>query len=364
MATPRNNTYAVASGAGVYAGIVPPSALPAWRQGMAVGEIRAVSVGAFPGDPDVIDAWGCMVLIDGTATLVAHGSGHSDGFDNGVYSLDLMADSPAWQTRIASSSIGSVINDGRYYADGKPGAAHTYHYMHHIPQRNRIMRFGQRGQWPTGGDGYAVDGIDISGSTWAWDPAGTYPDIPPGHWGLVRNPVAGTVWTVAKTRWNSSSNTFTTHGGAPSFAYFPAAFDSLRGEIFGIWWGDGQGAGASVGMSRMNATSGAPIAVSIAASAAFTQFTADQPRYTGFDYDPDGDRYLCYSGIGAQAGRIFAIKPNGTNTWDMTTLATSGAALPATAGNGINGRFKHLPALGGFFVYVSAAAGLYFLRTV
>jgi hypothetical protein len=355
-----------------------PQGVPLWRQGMAVGEVKAIPGSAFaiPGvDLDVIDAWGCLALIDGTGTLVsAANGGHGDTYDNGVYSISLLADTTAWVTRIASSSFASVVLDASYYTDGKPGSRHGYGYAHYIPQRGKVVLFGQRGTYSNGLDNYTVDAVDVN--TWTWDGVvanspGTsgsgYPNITAGHWGIARDSVTGNVYTQGNTRWNQASNTVETVSGySTSTVYFPAAYDSTRQQFFCMGLGDGQGFGETFYARKWTASASASTTVTnitINSSSAYTQFLADSPEYAGMDYDPANGRFLFYDGRGSAAGRIYVITPNSGSAWDMSILTTAGDTLPATVSAGINGRFKYVPALGGFFVMPSATAGIYFLRT-
>jgi hypothetical protein len=83
------------------------------------------------------------------------------------------------------------------------------------------------------------------------------------------------------------------------------------------------------------------------------------------DYDPVNDQFLFYCGQGSGAGRIYVIKPNTTNTWDMSILPlAAGSPLPPPiAGNGVNGRFLYVPSLKGFVLLPNSASNLWFIRT-
>jgi hypothetical protein len=99
---------------------------------------------------------------------------------------------------------------------------------------------------------------------------------------------------------------------------------------------------------------------------ALEQFKKDKPVYSGMDYDPDNDRFLFYNGVEKQdAGRIYVIKPNEGNVWEMSLFAfgPGSAPPPASGGAGINNRFRHAPQLRGFVLLASGKADLYFIRT-
>jgi hypothetical protein len=340
--------------------------LPAWRIGQAVAEARAIS-GTSGGAGAAINAWGTLPLIEGTGTLVSPANGgHNDSSDNRVTSIDLLADAPAWVQRIAPSP--TVTANASYMPDGKPVSRHGYHHAHYISQRGRVMLFGSRGWYSDGGDGFAVDGHTVSG-TWAWDAAGEWTSSSGAQgYGTAHDPVTGNVWASGSGwRWEQATDTWTRPTGTsfPISWRWPAAYDSLRRRFFTLQYGDGQGfdLGRGVIASRFDPDTGAQVAITFNSSAALTQFIADAPEYAGMDYDPANDRFLFYDGRGARAGRIFVITPNSGTTWDMSILATTGAAIPATVSAGINGRFRYIPRLGGFIIMPDTASGIYFLRT-
>jgi hypothetical protein len=94
------------------------------------------------------------------------------------------------------------------------------------------------------------------------------------------------------------------------------------------------------------------------------QFIADAPTYAAMDYDPINDRFLFYCGQGAGAGRIYAVKPNAGNVWDISVLQLTGSTRPpATPGAGVHSRFTYVPALRGFILLPLASSNLYFIRT-
>ena len=99
---------------------------------------------------------------------------------------------------------------------------------------------------------------------------------------------------------------------------------------------------------------------------ALEQFKKDKPVYSGMDYDPDNDRFLFYNGAEKQdAGRIYAVKPNDTNTWELSLFAFGPGSTPppAAGGAGVNNRFRYLPKLKGFVLLATRDADLYFIRT-
>ena len=83
------------------------------------------------------------------------------------------------------------------------------------------------------------------------------------------------------------------------------------------------------------------------------------------DYDPDGDRFLFYSGQGEAAGRVYVITPNDTNVWDMSLLNGGSLKIAPTPdnGSGVQNRMRYIPALRGFVLLARGSSNLYFLRT-
>lgn len=340
-------------------------AAPAWLSGVAVNQW--VQISGTTGSGAALNAWGTLVLIDGTATLVSPANGgHTDSSDNRVASIDLTQNSPTWTQQIAPSS--SVTANADYMPDGKPVSRHGYHHAHYISQRSRVMLFGARGWYSNGGDGYKVDGHSVSG-TWAWDAAGTYSDLASGRgFGVCRDPLTGNVWTNGGWLWTQSSNTWSQPGTqqiAGSGIRWPVAFDTARSQFFALQWADGQGLSGSGILARViNRTTGAltTITFSAGSASAVAQFTSDAPVYAGMDYDQTNDCFLFYEGLGVP-GRVYRIRPNGTTTWDMDILTTTGT-VPGAAVAAVNGRWKFIPQLGGFAVLPSQTSNFWFLRTI
>ncbi|RVU49827.1 hypothetical protein EOE66_04560 [Rubrivivax rivuli] len=341
----------------------PASPAPSWARNSPLNEWVAIP-GTNGGGGAAIDAWGTLVLIEGTGTLVSPANGgHNDSADNRVTSIDLLQDAPTWVQRIAPSP--TVTANASYMPDGKPVSRHGYHHAHYIKQRGRVMLFGARAWYANGGDGFAVDGHSVTGA-WAWDQAGTWGTVAGANsFGVAHDPTTGNVWTNSGRLWNQSSNTWT---GPFAFSVswrWPAVYDPLRGQFFTLQFGDGQGFDLARGVvaSKFNARTGAQTALTFNQSAALTQFISDAPIYAGMDYDAANDRFLFYDGRGAAVGRVYAITPNSGNVWDISLLPITGTPPPATVPAGINGRLRYVPALGGFIVMPRADANIFFVRT-
>lgn len=338
-----------------------PLVEPAWRKGIPANTWTEI-----PGTVGIggaaIDAWGAFAENKATGELyVAASGGHSDSADNRVVSLDLMADAPTWVLRHASST--NVVADVLYYPDGLPTSRHLYQHLHYLPTKNAVLlggcRFGYGGGTPTGP---GMDAFDLASN--AWLPQNTFADITPFDGYVVEIDGDGNAWTTSGLRYATATNTWSKPGSGPGLARFPQATAPSRKQIFALQFGDGQGYDVGLGVVArvLDTTTGNSVAITFNASTALTEFTAAQPNYAGMDYDAPNDRFLFY--WGGERGKVYAVKPNATTTWDMSTLTVSGMpeATP-TSGSGINKRFRYLPTLGGFVLMPRRESNLYFLRT-
>ena len=129
---------------------------------------------------------------------------------------------------------------------------------------------------------------------------------------------------------------------------------------------DGQGYGDKVINSVRVPVAGAEsIQVTFKASEALDTFIKEEPAYAGMDYDPENDCFLYYSGIRTGAGRIYVVKPNDSNIWEISLYAFGPTSTPppASTDSGINNRFRYLPKLKGFVLLSKGKDDLYFIRT-
>jgi len=314
-----------------------------------------------------VDAFCGMTVKESSCEIViAAAGGHAATFDNRVVSIDLRSDAPVWIQRHAPSP--KTPNDVPYNPDGLPAARHTYQSTFHVPATDRVMLFGCRFTHPGAHEFPTVDGFNLKTNT--WDPAGTYPNIPAGGgYGVVQDSATGDIWTQSLKKWCAASNTWSspiTKFAQPGVR-FPYAYDSRRGQLFGLNCGDGQGYGdlAVVAAVRVPVKGKESLSVTLNPGKALEQFKKDAPVYAGMDYDPDNDRFLFYCGVGAGAGRIYVIKPNDGKVWDMDLYAFGAGSTPPPpiGGAGINNRFRYFPRFKGFVLLASAALDLYFIRT-
>ncbi len=348
---------------------VAPMVRPAWMSNQPLNEwFEIPGTSGAAGAP--IEPWAGFTLREETGEVfILCSGGHGDSNDNRVVSLPLFSDAPAWQLRSASSPV--AIANASYYSDGKPGSRHIYHHNIWVPQVGRLMMFGLRSTWPDSGAFPTVDGFDPDTNT--WDPAGRWPDLPPGYFGAVKDPRNGNVWLTTPRKWRAADGLCDPAISARVPTRWPQVWDSSRSQIFTLCWGDGQGFDTGVNASRINPDTGVQTAITFSPSSALTQFIADQPQYAGMDYDPLNDRFLFFAGVAINGAarvadvmtRIYVITPNSGTTWDMSLLTLgSGTVTPAPVpASGINSRFKYVPALKGFVMLPNGTSNVYFMRT-
>lgn len=347
--------------------VVPPvgpiTGAPAWLNGKQVGEWVEIA-GTSGAGGAAVDAFSGFAYNELTnEVLIAAAGGHHDSADNRVVSLRLADNVPAWKLRGNPSA--AVATDVAYYSDSKPASRHVYSSCHFIPQTNRLMLFGVR---YTYGNAYTfakVDGFNLDTNT--WDAPGTWADAPVGHYGAVAVRGTGEVWSTALARWSPVTKTWTQpiSKRTGDLIRTPIAHDKLRNQLFAMNWADGEGFSTQqLFASRIPVTGSEQISVTFNPSAALSSLIADAPTYAAMDYDADNDRFLFYCGQGSKGGVVYVIKPNSGNVWDVSLLQLTGTTRPpATPGNGVQNRFRYVPALRGFVLLATGSANLFFLRT-
>lgn len=408
MAAPRNNTYAVASGAGVYAGLAAPSGLPSWAMGLDVGQWVHVPASntlaginpennpaynpnypsAAPwrgntGHSSVVIAW-CGACYDkaGNVLWIPLGGGHQDYAGNEPYRIALNTEAPAWEmVRPPSGAIGVsqgiTLNDGQessgVYSDGRPRAAHTYNHPLWIPGRGVCI--AQQPETYISGSGGSRHFRDLNPTTGESTIA--------LNWGGATQAGSGHGFAV----WDSMRDRVFTCGDATARPYtleLDAGTFTARGTSGNIFAGNVRGAYCT-GLDLVAAISN-PSAGAYRAQAGFTVF---DPA-TGTDYQPglsgswpSGFTFNGKAGMEwDEANQRLLLWNNATNTAQIATLTPptnpttqpwvrgsiavpgSNAVTPsAAAANGTYGRFALAPDFNGAFLLNSTAGPLYFVRT-
>ena len=344
------------------------STVPAWVSGKSVHEwfeISGTTHAGSPADPtDVPDAF-CRstkrlsysnICIADTELVLAASGGHGDYSGNEVTGMQLSVDAPAWALRKARTA--SVTADAAYNADGTPTSRHLYHSAIYSTTRSRLMLHRTRFVYSSAASFNASNGFNLA--TNAWDAEATWADgYTPGCkdasdnvWALTNSSGQQLYkWTAATDTW---AQTFTSGVAGPSY---PMAHDSARSQLFALSWGNGEGGGSGVSAAIYTSGGTARSTISFNASAALTQFEADTPSNASMVYDQDGDRFLFWDGV---TGRLFQITPNGTTTWDVSIVTTTGTTPPATEYS--FGRLGYIPSLKTIVTMPSGATNLRAMR--
>ncbi|MGZ5279123.1 MAG: hypothetical protein ACXWC9_04230 [Pseudobdellovibrionaceae bacterium] len=350
---------------------------PAWMAGKSLNEWIEIPNTKGAGG-STFKSFSGLALREATSEIIIGAAGgHGDGTDNRVVSLVLATDQPKWILRIGPSPV--PVYDVSHYPDGTPAARHTYQNTFYIESLHRLFLFGACYV-----AGRAVQFLNVDAFSFEanqWDPPNTWAPMPNGSFGAVKVPGTDDVFSSALTKWSAADALAAYKAGNPgatsvfsspikvrtdSQIRWPLTYDKKRNQLYSLQWGDGQGySGPTISSSRIDLATGVQTKVAIKPSAAYEQFKADRPEYGAMDYDPENDRFLFYSGIGASVGRIYVIKPTSLDEYEMSffsTIATS--ILPAaTQGSGVHSNFKYVPGLKGFVLLPTPDSNLFFLKT-
>jgi hypothetical protein len=284
---------------------------------------------------------------------VANG-GHSDYSGNEVDELNLEVEQPAWVQRLAPTPS-SQVQQGPYYADGRPASRHTYYGVTLNTFDDRIMLFGGS-MWQNGFSTSALSSYNIGANT--YNGAGTHPNIPGANLdsAVASNPLTGDVYYLRDTnlrRWNRSSNTWTMltpSGASPVGHQASSAMDTTpsRGRILFLG-----GTNGDHHLYTIASNAWSTVTINGASAGNVMGASADAMVYV-----PEIDRFLMRQG--GQGGAVYQIHPT---TFEATTFPTTGgASVPATQ-NGPYNKFLYVPRLNGV-VYVPVYSGnVWFLRT-
>jgi hypothetical protein len=357
----------------------PRTLNPAWIQSVPLntwvaipGTIHAGSAAAPTDNPLDIScssnrrlSYSGMGLRNAEIIMAANG-GHGDYSGNEVTSIDLAQDAPAWVLRSAAST--TTAQNVAYYPDGKPSSRHTYWSTTWNAQRNRLMLHYSRFVYGSGTSFQASNGFNLDNNT--WDPQGTWSDgYSAGCADSNGDCYAMGVGYFALNKWTAATDTWTTLATfGDAINVNPVCYDSTRGHLFALAWGDGQGntlGGVSKSLSAIKFVGATKTNITFNPSAALTQFQNDAPIYSAMEYDPVNDQYLFYQGAAGSTSRVYVVKPNTSTVWDMSILTLgSGSIVPdAAIGAGVFNRFKYVSALRGFVLMSAGTSNLYFLRT-
>lgn len=318
------------------------SPLPAWLQSAAVNEWIQISGTSAPSE--LADYCGIAWRDDSQVWAYSAASGGHAGnlTNNRVMGLRLDVDAPSWSTlRSGDSSTGwdTTGSTSAYFPNGKPAPRHSYTDTWYVPEIGRVIVGGR--YWGSSAVDYAVlDGYDVTGGD--WDAAGTWPDKPGnGFFASARDPATGTLYTTQGYKIDPDTQVYSalTLSGA-TVNRGGNAWDSTRGQIYHLSSGDWFSAGSStVRSATVNVSTGVCTAISFNSSSALTDFQNDAAQFlsSSLVYNSDQDCFYFYNGntgsLSGQGGRVYKITPNGTTTWDMSTLSVTGVT-PASVSTG------------------------------
>lgn len=342
-------------------GNAPAPTGPAWYSAHpAINEWFSIS-GTSGGGGALLNAYSGFAVTASGVIVAAAAGGHGTGsVNNRVVSLNLMADSPTWVQRIASSASHTVGTTG-YEADGKPKGRHVYHSIFSCDAVGKVILTGMRFDLEQNTGDY-LDAVDTS--AWAWSGAGALANVSPSGRYCNAQDSNGDLWCVSganTTKYSVATNTWSTPSittPGPNVRY-PWALDTQRNQFFGLCWGDSEGSGTGVNACVQNGTTQKTITFN--SSSAYAQFQADVPTYAGMDYDPINDRFLWLSMD--HPTRVYVITPNAGTVWDMSLLILGGgsAVLPSVSYPLVK-KLIYVPGLKGFICMPDATANLYFLK--
>ena len=307
---------------------LPVVDLPSYISTAAVHEWVAIPNSTFQANGSLNGRFAYSNLaIAGTLAVIGPMGGHQDSADNSVHTFDLSA-ATGWVQRKASGWNGSE-QDVAYYADGSPASRHTYNTGHYSEVHARVIFHGTPVAY-----GSAVSFLDSNGfnlATDSWDAGGTWSDVVSP---ALCKDADGNCWSIsdAPTRkvhkWIEATDTWVdrfNHNDGSVRPYGPMAHDSTRNELFCLREFNGS-------LKAVRLTSDGTVAdnIIIDSSAALTAFRAEAFNDATMCHDEENDRYLLW---GEDSSVLYAVMPtNNTTGWSMSTVTTTGATVPASAG--------------------------------
>lgn len=346
----------------------PPDTLPLWLSGAAINTWGQISNTVVPSAIN-IGFSGC-VLANKELVFAAAG-GHLTNYDNSVRGINLALSTPAWVTRKTISA--SFTDNANYYPDGTPAGRHLYSSIHYIPG-NKVLLSGRRfGGYPGNNTGDEVDVFDLDTDTWDGVVPGSpgtsgsgYANCSPsGYYGVVQDG-NGDIWsflhtTGAAAKYTVSTNTWsqpTITGAISPTVRYPWALDTLRNQLFGLAFGNGEGAGTGMRAVKQNGTTQTAITFN-SIGGAYEAWLAQAPQYACMCYDAANDRFLF---MGTGAATIYVITPNSGTTWDMSTLSASGTAPTAPPSSGVPSRMHYIPEYQTVVLILNDSDNIYYLK--
>lgn len=418
MATPRNNTYTVASGAGVYAGIAAPGGLPAWVTSMAARTWRKVPTsntfmsidpelradmnpnfgGQAPwhgsgGHAAMLDAWCSWFPSQDDGRMGAGpGGGHNDLAGNYQAGIDLMQEVPAYYLigRPSGALPGAAVtyNDGAeatgLYADGRVRANHNYHNLLHIPGTNKLLMVAIAAMYPagnvtgpnkaywldmtTGAQTLAADytNIDLSGST-------------AENSGACYDPVRNCVWhiranTAQMVKIDLATGTGTAYGAVNSWVGGNARLVYVPGHDVIICLTNISGGSGYIMFNPATGAWGSRVPPALQGTPSAGLFGGSLPAgYGSGAWVPSLGGIVVWNND-SNTTEISLLTPPASNpmsnawTWSVVAVSGSNTVTPPARVGGTGGlanalgKFGYLPAMGLCYWHRSAADDMYVFK--
>lgn len=317
-------------------------------------------------DPSVLGLRGVLAAWSGggkatTGTqLFVHGGGHSDSANNGMYIYDFggQTNPTGWESPLVISGVSDVRSGSATYADGKPGAVHTYDGAVYASHNNHIYRFGgssySNGSWTNTAFKYNV-------ATGEWTRLANYPGGE-GAAKTIYDPITGKIFVTITNSFSgrflrtsddtwSSSKSF----GGNGFPYDSmAAWDTSRNRAIIV--GDGETSLVTVDFASES------ISVD-----SFSPTGVTEPfSINGISaaYDPVRDVFWMIGGPIRSAGytNLYELRADG-NPWSTARYSLSGDDIPQAKDlRGSWGRYVLMPQWGAIGLVASDTSPAFVIR--
>jgi hypothetical protein len=300
-----------------------------------------------------IDAWAGMAVDERTATIYVGASGGDWTYPgNEVVALSLGVDAPRWTVLMAPTPLDLTTLGQPYYSDGHPASRQVHYRSVFVERRGRLLLLG--GDVAGSVELQNLDAFDPVAA--AWDPPESFPNLPFVGDGeepaIAEDPDTGNVWIFGNAQvhcWIEATNRWAAvvPGGLMQSGYgLAAAMDTRRHRILLV--GAERGDVFTFSIDDLTWTSTETVVgPAHAAGLVFVRGATE-----------GDDVFLLRT---AEAGpHVLAIDPETLAPVELTP--TGGEAIPVAA-NGVFGRFRAAPTLGGVVFYPRHDDDVWFLRT-
>jgi len=313
----------------------------------------------------VVEAW-CGAAFDTTRTaMIIFGGGHGDYAGNEIYLLELNKATPT-MTRITdpSPNVGDPGTGIGAYPDGLPGSSHSYDWPVYAPNTDELIRMTSSTIYQNRTDGGDViwrynmaqaDADKYQRALNGWSRTGTLSTAINGdnRGSVAYNSRDGLVYLL-----NSGTGDIGTYnpltGAITKLADVGTLGTYVVGDISPDWSTNGfYAAQSTTGFWVIDLSNG------VVGTPGFTSPGFDRDPFT---YDPVNNAFWSWSGGNTLFRYDVPANPL-TDTWNRTSVATNGVALPASPqGNGTYGRMRYIPGFHGLALVNDWAVNAYAVR--